>query len=95
MKYFLPPQMRDAFGVTPRVLSFEYDSNTAFTRTIQDLDELANKFLQDLIRRRPSEAERRRPLIFIAHGLGGILLKKVGTYAFDIFQSFFKGVIGL
>lgn len=60
-----------------RVMSFEYDSRTAFIKSVTDIDDEVNILLNRVIEERDSVAEKSRPLIFIAYSLGGIVVKKV------------------
>jgi len=76
LKDFLPFQLRDA-GITTRVLSYGYDSDTAFTKAVTDIDDVAGMLLDRLVGERQSAEEKSRAIIFVAHSLGGIVVKKV------------------
>lgn len=76
LKDFLPLQLQDA-GITARVLSYGYDSDTAFSKAVTDIDDVAAMLLDRLVGERQSLEEKARPVIFIAHSLGGIVVKKV------------------
>jgi hypothetical protein len=69
-------------GVNSRVFSYGYDSGTAFSKAVTDITDEAEMLLDRIKGERKSQAERHRPIIFIAHSLGGILVKKV---AFSIY----------
>jgi len=58
-------------------MSYGYNSETAFSKAITDIDDEAAILLDKLDIERNSEAEKQRPIIFIAHSLGGIIVKKV------------------
>ena len=58
-------------------MSFGYNSSTAFSKSTADIDDTAADLLNRLNDERISEAEQERPIIFIAHSLGGIVVKKV------------------
>ena len=58
-------------------MSFGYDSRTAFTKAVIDIEGVADMLLNWVDGRRESDQERSRPLIFISHSLGGIVVKKV------------------
>lgn len=62
-----------------RVFSYGYDSSTAFSKAVTDITDEAEMLLNRIKGERKSPAERQRPIIFIAHSLGGILVKKVAS----------------
>jgi hypothetical protein len=76
LRDFLPQQLEDE-GIPARVMSFGYDSRTAFTKAVTDIDDVANMLLDRVKGERESIEEKSRPLIYIAHSLGGIVVKKV------------------
>ncbi|KAG8798296.1 hypothetical protein FRC16_007515 [Serendipita sp. 398] len=61
-----------------RILSYGYDADTrSFAQTsTQTIFRHAEAFVEDLSQLRRTEPKR--PVIFLAHSLGGIILKKVG-----------------
>jgi len=59
-----------------RIMSFGYDSVLQFSKSVADIGTFAEQLLEDLISRRNGMAAR-RPIIFICHSLGGIVVKKV------------------
>jgi protein SERAC1 len=58
-------------------MSYGYNSTTAFSKSVTDIDDEAAILLDKLDVERNSKAEKRRPIIFISHSLGGIIVKKV------------------
>ena len=64
-------------GIAARVMSYGYDSSTAFSKSVTDIEDQAKILIDALSSERASQSERDRPLIFIAHSLGGIIVKKV------------------
>jgi len=76
-KDFLPNDTPEA-----RVMTFGYNADAAFGNTTADIVDHAKDLLSSLIDKREEEDENRRPIIFIAHSLGGIVVKQVWNYAF-------------
>jgi hypothetical protein len=84
-----------------RILVYDYDALGAFFGgdANVNLNNHAATFVADLTADRGSEAMKRKPLIFLCHGLGGLLVKKALTYSaqkgsnhklshlFDVFNS--------
>ncbi|KAL1626746.1 hypothetical protein SLS56_006739 [Neofusicoccum ribis] len=66
-----------AASTNARIFSYGYNANTAFSRAVTDITDEAAMLLDRIKSERKSTNERKRPLIFIAHSLGGILVKKV------------------
>jgi len=70
-KDFLPRDVPDA-----RILTFGYNAVSAFGSTTAGIVDHANGLLASLVAER-GECAKLRPIIFIAHSLGGIILKQV------------------
>lgn len=73
LRDFLPQQ----FG-TVRVMSFGYDSAYILSASITDINDASASLLDRLNGERQQGSARRRPIIFVAHSLGGIVVKRVG-----------------
>ena len=69
---FLPKLIPNA-----RILSYGYNSTVALSQSIAGVDQFAEILLNYLEQERRSDAEKNRPLMFICHSLGGIVVKKV------------------
>lgn len=68
----LPPYVARA-----RIMSFGYDSRVAFSTSVGNIDRFADQLLSYIARERRTEAQRCRPMVFVAHSLGGLVLKLV------------------
>lgn len=75
-KDFLPDDVPEA-----RVLTFGYNADAAFGNTTADIVDHAKDLLGSLIDKREEVNEELRPIIFIAHSLGGIVVKQVRNCA--------------
>ncbi|KAF2398705.1 hypothetical protein EJ06DRAFT_89082 [Trichodelitschia bisporula] len=71
LKDFLPRKLPNA-----RIMTFGYDSRLAFSGSTADLDDFALSLLNRLSDHRRTKASIDRPLIFVGHSLGGIVVKK-------------------
>ena len=58
-------------------MSYGYNSKTIFTSAVTDITDEAAMLLDRLDKERESEEQRTKPILFIAHSLGGIVVKKV------------------
>ena len=58
-------------------MSFGYDSDIAFSSNVTDITDIAKMLLERLRGERQSDEEKKRPIVFISHSLGGIVVKKV------------------
>jgi len=72
----LPKDLK-ADGV--RVLTYGYDSQLFENKSFQNIEDIASTFRKALSAvRRTDNNVMPRPLVFVAHSLGGIVLKEVG-----------------
>ncbi|KAI1405921.1 hypothetical protein F4819DRAFT_320439 [Hypoxylon fuscum] len=60
---------------TARIMSFGYDS-AVFSKSVADISDFAEQLLEELLVKRYNPEERKRPLLFLCHSLGGIVFKK-------------------
>lgn len=75
LRDFLPEQLRES-GFRPRILSYGYDAKTAFSTSIESISTVAEDLLDRLKLARPGEINEFRPILLIAHSLGGLIVKK-------------------
>ncbi|KAJ9617244.1 hypothetical protein H2200_000965 [Cladophialophora chaetospira] len=78
-------------------MTFGYDSRIAFSRSMAGIDEFARQLLFALRLIRNGGAES-RPLIFIAHSLGGIVVKKALILSHQdkhIYGEILKATVGI
>ena len=77
LRDFLPSQLKEG-NINARVMSFGYDSDTFASKAVTGIDQEAKVLLDRLEGSREKGKVKTRPVIFIAHSLGGLLVKKVG-----------------
>ncbi len=77
---FLSGQLREV-GISARIMSYGYDSTTAFSRSIGSIGSVAEDLLDRLKLSRPEEVNSSRPILLIAHSLGGLIVKKAMNIA--------------
>ena len=74
LKDFLPPELPFA-----RIMTFGYDSTVLLSKSVAEIEDKALELLNQLSLERtslePAESTG-RPIVFIGHSLGGILVKK-------------------
>ncbi|SLM35514.1 WD40/YVTN repeat-like-containing domain [Lasallia pustulata] len=90
LRDFLPPQLPSA-----RVLLFGYNANVAFETSIAGVREQAINLLNRIASKR-EEAEE-RPIVFVAHSLGGIVVKRalVEAKLDDSYKSIREATYGI
>ncbi|KAI9858374.1 MAG: hypothetical protein M1813_007478 [Trichoglossum hirsutum] len=71
LKDFLPLDVPGA-----RVMNFGYNARAAFGNSVSRFEDHAKDLLGSLVDRRQRDDEIQRPLVFIAHSLGGIIVKQ-------------------
>lgn len=71
------PQLLAERNIQARVLSFGYNANFIFSNTIYDIEIVAGDLLSRIDSVRITDEQKRAPIIFVAHNLGGIVVKAV------------------
>jgi alpha-beta hydrolase superfamily lysophospholipase len=61
-----------------RVLTYGYESAVAQSNSMQNLEDLATSFRESL--NTFTSSQKTRPLILVAHSLGGLIVKEVGHH---------------
>ena len=72
VKHFLQPDLEKA-GLTAAIRSYGYDSRTS-ANSVANVEDVATALLSWMYNYEPSG-----PIIFVAHSLGGLVVKKVGN----------------
>ncbi|KAI1175694.1 hypothetical protein F4777DRAFT_549579 [Nemania sp. FL0916] len=89
----LPKHLRNA-NIGLRVLSFEYGGSISGTSSKAGITDCAQTLLQYLIDERDDE---RRPVVFVGHSLGGVIVKRAIRIAYDdpAFESIKNATLGV
>lgn len=75
-------------GVRPRIFSYGYDSAVVFSKSVVTIDQAADILLERLLGKRKKPEEKGRPIIFIAHSLGGLVVKQAMIQAWTNIQRY-------
>lgn len=87
LRDLLPSQLHDEVGCNVRVLSYGYQASMFFTDSRMNIRNAANMLLEALYHERESDAERKRKLVFVAHSVGGVVVKQVFSPAPNLENS--------
>ncbi|KAK4144482.1 uncharacterized protein C8A04DRAFT_11422, partial [Dichotomopilus funicola] len=96
LRDFLPAQLRE-LEIRPRIMSFGYNANTTFTKSVGGISDQSMMLLDRLDGKRMQSYEQQRPIIFLAHGLGGLVVKKVKhTHSWDdMYRDLLENIRGI
>lgn len=72
LRDFVPLEWTNA-----RVMSFGYESTFTLTQSVADIDDAASDLLNRLDGERQTPLLQKKPIVFIAHSLGSIVVKRV------------------
>jgi hypothetical protein len=82
------PSVLAKVNVEPRIRSFGYDSATVLSRSVSDPNTAALSLLARLKGFRTTLEEKRTPIIFVCHSLGGLVVKLVSPLSFHMLGAF-------
>jgi hypothetical protein len=60
-------------------MSYGYDSRIVFSKAVTNVTDEAKVLLDRLGGKRQAEDQKTRPIIFITHSLGGVVVKKASA----------------
>ncbi len=75
----LPHDLRDSDQPCARVMIYGYESGLWHSKSTQNLADVATAFREALLSL-VSSAGPPKPIIFVAHSLGGLIVKEVSMY---------------
>lgn len=75
----IPSALRER-GIKARVLSLGYNSRVVGSNSVINIEDIAKSLLGRLYDLRDTKKEKATPIIFVAHSLGGLIVKKVGKH---------------
>lgn len=81
LRDFLPSQIP-----TARIFLYGYNANVAFSTSRDGVHEVASNLNSRLLIYRENNPDR--PLLFICHGLGGLVVKRVSHDVAELYPSF-------
>ena len=77
-----------------RIMTWGYDSSVAKALEFSSQNSLfghAENLLTDLANKRRREDEKQRPIVFVGHSMGGLLIKQVGRMILYSFSPSWRG----
>ncbi|KAI0423012.1 hypothetical protein F5X98DRAFT_369029 [Xylaria grammica] len=93
----LLPERLQKIGIKIRVLSFEYGGSIKGTTSKAGIDDTAQNLLQHLIDHRDDPRLKWRPILFVGHSLGGVIIKRAISVAYldPAFKSIKNTTLGV
>lgn len=94
LRDFLPKQIP-----TARIMTFGYDSSWFLSKSVMGIPDFASDLLFRLKSHRRTIQQQSRPIVFICHSLGGIIVKKAIVLAHERSETYggllseIKGVV--
>ncbi|KAH7008807.1 hypothetical protein EDB80DRAFT_576244 [Ilyonectria destructans] len=82
LRDFLPPDIPNI-----RVLAYGYDTRLVNSESTECIQQLGTRFLELITTFRDDDGTNRRPIIFLGHSLGGLIIKSALSYAHDTPQA--------
>lgn len=76
LRDFIPEDLQENL-LNARVLTYGYDTKLAGSKSNAYINDFAKQFLEAVTDARHKDP--RRPIIFIGHSLGGLVIKQVST----------------
>ncbi|KAF8532865.1 hypothetical protein BDD12DRAFT_901378 [Trichophaea hybrida] len=73
---------------------FGYNSDTAFSTAVTDIDDVARMVLERLDGKRQFPEEKKRPVVFVSHSLGGVVALILAHERSNIFNDLLDNVHG-
>ena len=67
-------------------MPYGYNSTTAFSKAVTDIDDEAAMLLNRLDEERQDQDQMTRPIVFISHSLGGIVVKKADVLLYTLVE---------
>ncbi|UKZ69711.1 uncharacterized protein TrAtP1_010715 [Trichoderma atroviride] len=69
------PQLLAERNIQARILSFGYNANFIFLKAVNDIEIVAGELLSRIDNVRTTDEQKKTPIIFVAHSLGGLVVK--------------------
>lgn len=82
VKSSIGPRLLEETGITPRVLSFGYNSNIFATQSVNDIQQVAEILVERLYNIMQEMDNKSPRVVFIAHSLRGLVVKQVTKHAY-------------
>lgn len=81
VKSSIGPRLLEEVGIVARILSFGYNSNIFATQSVNDIQQVAEILIEGIYNAVRKMDNQSPTIVFIAHSLGGLVVKKVTSNA--------------